>query len=198
MEIERRGIEIELRTPDEEKRNSISGYAAVFNSVSEDLGGFREIILPGAFNSVLARNPDVRALVNHDTSRVLGRTINQTLDLRSDETGLAFSVDLPNTTFAKDLRSSVRRGDISGASFAFTVGYNDYDIRFEGDELIREIRNIASLFEVSVVTFPAYQATAVSARSLKAVKEANKPKISESYRDLYLLKISCELDGILL
>lgn len=188
--MEKRAIEVELRAAGD--RNSISGYAAIYNSFSEDLGGFREVILPGAFNSVLARNPDVRALVNHDTAQVLGRTISKTLSLESDDTGLAFSVDLPDTSVARDLHTSVRRGDVSGASFAFNVGFEDYDIRFEGDELVREIRNIANLYEVSVVTFPAYLATEVSARCLERVKAVSATSV-EQLKDLYSLKIKRSL-----
>ncbi len=188
--MEKRAIEVELRAAGD--RNSISGYAAIYNSFSEDLGGFREVLLPGAFNSVLARNPDVRALVNHDTAQVLGRTISKTLSLESDDTGLAFSVDLPDTSVARDLHTSVRRGDVSGASFAFSVGFDDYDIRFEGDELVREIRNIANLYEVSVVTFPAYLATEVSARCLERVKAVSATSV-EQLKDLYSLKIKRSL-----
>jgi len=195
MEIEKRGREAEIRSEDTEERRMINGYAAVYDSISEDLGGFREIILPGAFDSVLARSPDVRALVNHDTSLVIGRTTSETLRLESDPIGLRFTVDLPTTTYGDDLRKSVRRGDITGASFAFNVDFEDYDLRFEGEEILREIRNIASLYEVSVVTFPAYQATEVSARSLDAIRSV-KMETTKKYRDAYLLKIKCELSGV--
>ncbi len=184
--MEKRFIESELRAVGDGR---LTGYAAVYDSVSEDLGGFREIIAPGAFDSVLGRNSDVRALVNHDTSKVLGRTVSQTLSLESDDRGLAFDIDLPNTVAANDLAVSVERGDVSGASFAFNVDFDDYDIEFNGGEVIRIIRNIAALYEISVVTFPAYAATEVSSRHLQHIL-AKKPGAK---KDLYDLKIELAL-----
>lgn len=176
---------------------NISGYAAVFDSLSEDLGGFREVIAPGAFAPALAGDPDIRALFNHNTSMVLGRTTAQTLTLGEDNAGLRFSVNLPDVSYARDLHTSVARGDISGASFAFRVGPEDYDLSFEGDEIIRRIRRIPIVFEVSVATNPAYVETQVSARSygpldiaIRALEQSHK---LESSRDLYLLKIRRQL-----
>lgn len=165
MRFDRIGIEGRFETRSEGDRNTVVGYAAVYNSMSEDLGGFREMILPGAFRSVLSRDPDVRALVNHDTGRVLGRTSAGTLTLNEDETGLAFSLDLPPTPEGRAIYTSIERRDITGTSFAFMVNPEDTYVYFEGMELIREIRNISQLPEISIVTFPAYQATEVSPRS---------------------------------
>lgn len=188
MDIETRWREGELRATGE---RTIEGYAAVYNSFSEDLGGFREVIMPGAFTSILASNPDVRALIGHDTSQVIGRTQSGTLTLTNDETGLAFSIDLPNTMVARDLHTQVGRGDISGASFGFSLGFDDYDIRFEGEEIIREVFNISRLYEVSVVAFPAYADTVVSARHLEYMR--SKKPVKEKYLDAYNLKITCAL-----
>ena len=179
MKIERAGFETKYETRAQNETRSISGYAALYNRFSEDLGGFREIIRPGAFKSVLANDPDIRALINHDTGRVIGRTRAGTLSLNEDDTGLAFSIDLPPTPEGNALHTSVARGDITGASFAFNLDFEDYNVFFEGDELIREIRNFSHLYEVSVVTFPAYQATEVSARHVEHILgfRSKKPSI---------------------
>ena len=171
MKTERAGFETKYKTRAKDENRSITGYAALYNEFSEDLGGFREIIRPGAFRSVLASDPDIRALVNHDTGRVIGRTRSGTLTLNEDDAGLAFSVDLPPTPEGNALYTSVTRGDITGASFAFNLDFEDYNVFFQGDELIREIRNFSHLYEVSVVTFPAYQATEVSARHKEHILE---------------------------
>ena len=96
----------------------LEGYAAVFNSET-DLGHFREVIKPGAFDDVMTN--DVRALINHDPNLILGRTENGTLELSTDERGLKYRVKLGNQQYAKDFYESVKRGDISQSSFAFTI-----------------------------------------------------------------------------
>src|SRR6185312_13612915 len=151
-----------------EDGNTISGYAAVFNSPSEDLGGFTEVINPKAFDRTLAGNPDIRALVNHDTGRVIGRTKSGTLKLSVDSRGLKMDCVLPDTNDGRDIRELVKRGDISGMSFGFMA--NDETWSFtkdaDGDETaIRELLDV-DVFEVSVVAFPAYPATSVNARTL--------------------------------
>jgi len=146
------------------------GLAAVYNSKSKDLGGFREIIEPGAFDHLLARKrQDVVALWNHESGSLLGRTISGTLRLWSDDKGLRYEIDPPDTTLARDLLTLVRRGDISGSSFAFTV--NEGDERYVQEEdgsTTRYIRKASNLYDVSLVTQPAYEATAVSVRSFQA------------------------------
>src|ERR1700743_406805 len=106
----------EIRSDD---NNTLSGYAAVFNSPSEDLGGFRENIRKGAFTRCLSEQPDIRCLSNHDTSLILGRTRSGTLTVREDDRGLYFECNLPDTTTARDLSALVKRGDITGMSFGF-------------------------------------------------------------------------------
>lgn len=197
MMIEKRtqtDAHLTVETRAEGKGFRLGGVAAPYNSLSHDLGGFREIILPGAFRSVLASDPDVRALRNHNTDKVLGRTLSNTLELRESDEGLGFSVDLPDVSYARDLHTLVSRGDISGASFAFNVDPEDYDIRYEGDELIREIRNIPKLYEISIVTFPAYEESQVSARFLKDLETFKTPK-TRNYVSLYNLKIRMALEA---
>ena len=142
-----------------------TGYAAVYNSI-DDIGGyFNEQIAPGAFDGTLGG--DVRALFNHDTAHVLGRTIAGTLRLASDDRGLAVEIDMPDTAMARDLTVSMTRGDISGMSFGFNVTKQTWDE--SGPVILRTIEAV-ELFEVSIVTFPAYDATDVAVRSLEQYK----------------------------
>ncbi len=157
--------ECELRTiapADGGAGPKISGHAAVFNSLSEDLWGFREKIAPGAFKDALAKS-DIRALLNHDPNYVLGRTKNGTLRAWEDEAGLAVEIDPPPTRWAGDLLVSIDRGDISQMSFAFRVGEEEW-----GDVDGVKERTIVSfdeIFDVSAVTYPAYPETDVSLRA---------------------------------
>ena len=122
MKIETRQIieAAELRAADDQP-DRLTGYAAVFNSLSEDLGGFRERIAPGAFKRTLNDNADVLALVGHKRDLPLGRTASGTLTLAEDDRGLRIAIDLPDTSYARDLRASVKRRDITGMSFGFSV-----------------------------------------------------------------------------
>lgn len=138
------------------------GYAAVFNSFSEDLGGFREMILPGAFSNGM--NDDVRCLLNHDPNYVLGRNKAGTLKLEQDERGLKFEVTAPDTAWARDLYKSVQRGDIDQCSFGFSVMPDGETWRRTptGDErILSDLR----LYDVSIVTYPAYPDTTAGVRS---------------------------------
>jgi HK97 family phage prohead protease len=151
--------------------NRISGTAARYN-VRTNLGKFHEQISQRAFDRILRTSPDVVCLFNHDPNFVLGRTTNGTLNLRADDAGLHYTCNLPNTSTARDLRESIKRGDINGCSFAFTLGEGDDSWSEEEDEnrsriVVRTIRNFSSLLDVSCVTYPAYSGTAVGAdRSL--------------------------------
>lgn len=163
MDIEYRHIAgdlAELRADDESEGKRLKGYAAKFNSRSEDMG-FRETIDPEAFTKTLKSRNDVKALVNHDTSMVIGSTRAGTLTLALDERGLADDIDLPDTTYANDLHVVVKRGDVSGQSFGFSVVRDEWSKDYSERRLL-EVR----LHEVSVVTFPAYKASTVSARAL--------------------------------
>ena len=143
-------------------RSSIQGYAIVFNSRSVDLGGFQEIIRPEAVTRTLRDALDVRALVDHESAKVLGRVSAGTLKLRTDSRGLAVEIDPPDTTVARDVLELIRRRDISGMSFAFRMLKDEW--RMDGDTPIREVLDM-TVREVSVVTFPAYPATSVHYRT---------------------------------
>lgn len=140
-----------------------TGHAAVFDRLSHDLGGFRERVKRGAFRKVLDASADVVALVNHDPSMVLARTRPGTLQLREDPRGLHAYIDSADTTYARDLRELVRRGDVDSMSFGFTVQADEWAQK--DGEVIRTITEIGDLLDVSVVTFPAYPQTDVQARS---------------------------------
>lgn len=141
------------------------GHASVFDSESLDLGGFVEIVKRGAFERSLKEN-DVHAFVNHNSDMVIGRNVAGTLRLSEDETGLRTEIDLPDTTYARDLAVSVERGDITGMSFGFRVRAGGQTIYERDDGLLqRELTDI-DLMEVSTTPIPAYPATDVARRSL--------------------------------
>jgi len=152
--IEKRACSLELRAASDGK---IVGYAAVFNKLSQDLGGFREKIAPGAFAESI-KNDDIRALHNHDSNYVLGRNTSGTLRLYEDKKGLRVEIIPPNSQWAKDLRESIRREDVNQMSFAFTA----LDDTWEENGRLR-ILNKVRLHDVSVVTYPAYENTEVQA-----------------------------------
>lgn len=144
---------------------TLEGYAAVYDSWSEDLGFFRERIQKGAFASAL-KNSDCRALFNHEGSKILGRQSAGTLRLKEDETGLFMSVDLPDTQYARDLKVSVERGDITQQSFQFEVEEDVWVEDRKNNRAERTITAFKEVFDVSPVTFPAYPDTTVAKRSL--------------------------------
>ena len=164
----------------------IEGYFAVFNS-NYDIGpGMSESIAPGAFRNTLAE--DIRALVNHDTTLVLGRTSAHTLELREDERGLWGRISVnPKDTDAMNLYERVKRGDVSQCSFGFEIIREDTEIGEDGSVhwTIREVR----LYEVSCCTFPAYENTNISAREeqrkeiLKRETEAWRAKMKERLKN---------------
>jgi len=166
--------------------SKLVGYAAVFNSPSEDLGGFIETIAPGAFTRALKEKQDVRALFNHDPNKVLGRTKSGTLRLKEDENGLNFECDIPDTTYARDLVASVQRGDIDQCSFGFYVVEEKW-FDDKGKETPmwmgtkRQILDV-NLFDISVVSYPAYPATSVEARAKFNFPEG-KPALRDSDPD---------------
>ena len=161
MKREFRTINMKV-TPDPESRK-VTGYFAKFNSLSEDLGNFREKIAPGAFKRTLQANPDVRALVDHDWAKIIGRTSAGTLQLSEDATGLAFTVELPDTTYANDLRESMLRGDIDSCSFGFVCEKDSWEQR---DGVRIRTLNDVNLLEGSIVALPAYQDTSAQLRSM--------------------------------
>ena len=151
----------------------ITGYAVVFDSLSEvmvDARGrrFRERIAPVTFDRVLASAPDVRALWNHNADYPLARTRNNTLRIAKDVRGLRIEVQPADTSWGVDAVKSIRRGDVSGMSFAFAVNGQAGDVWEKPGADGIALRTIvdADLYEVSPVTFPAYPATQVTARSV--------------------------------
>ena len=186
MNIERRIAEhkVELRADEKGGAGVAVGYGSVFNSVSENLGGFREIIAPGAFDDVLG--DDVRALINHDSNLILGRTTSKTLRLSVDEVGLRYEVDLPNTSYANDLAVVMERGDVSQSSFGFQVDKDSWSEDEEG-RIIRTVEKVSRLYDVSPVTFPAYPEATAAKRSLEQFKTTNYEAETESRsREMYL------------
>lgn len=160
------------RSKDNEPR--IVGYAAVFDKPSVEMGNLVEYIERGAFKGVLKRKPDVRLLFNHDENIVLGRTKSQTLRIAEDKRGLKIEGDPPDTQQARDLLVSMERGDIDQMSFSFMVGAERWDDLNENTAK-RVITEVAELYDVSVVTYPAYPDTAVAVRSLTAARSAVPP-----------------------
>ena len=161
MDKEIRSFPIELRVAKDGDTRKIVGHAAVFDQWSEDLGGFREMVKPGAFKKTL-KEADVRALFNHDANYVLGRNKAGTLSLDEDDTGLAVDITPPDTQWARDLMTSMDRGDINQMSFGFRVvkdAWNEEDKK----DITRELLEV-ELFDVSPVTYPAYPQTSVSVR----------------------------------
>jgi HK97 family phage prohead protease len=154
---------VELRAA-EVVGNTLAGHAAVFGQAAEIRGGY-EAVAPGAFAEVLQRGDDVAALRDHNPSLLLGRTSAGTLRLEEDKDGLAFEVDLPDTSYARDLRELVRRGDLAGGSFGFIPGAVTPAVAPDGRQL-RTHTSLRRLLDVSVVTYPAYDGTDVTLRHL--------------------------------
>lgn len=160
-----------IKATDDEKM-IVEGYALRFNTLSNDLGGFVEEISPEALKE--ADLSDVRCLIDHDSSKVLGRTTSETLELKVDDEGLYFRAQLPDTTYAKDLYENIRLGNINQCSFGFILDENGDEFEKREDGLFkRTLRKIKSLFDVSVVTYPAYNDTQVAPalRSIEQIKE---------------------------
>lgn len=163
--LERRFIVdgLELRAAgDDTKQPIIAGYAAVFSQLSEDLGGFREQIAPGAFSKSLGE--DIRALFNHDRNFVIGRNKSKTLRLEEDARGLRVEIDPPDTTDARDLLVKMKRGDVTGMSFGFRTMEDHWD-EVDG-KVVRTLIEVR-VFDVSVVTYPAYPQADAAVRSLE-------------------------------
>lgn len=166
--MERRFVVEELRVLAEEGEGpKIQGYAAVFNKRSEVLGDFVEQIEPGFFAPALRH--DVRALWNHNTDLVLGRTKNKTLTLEEDERGLRVVIDPPDTQWGRDAMELIRRGDVNQMSFGFSVKPGGDEWSAEGKKGLR-VRTLKAggcraLYDVSPVTFPAYPQTSAQVRA---------------------------------
>jgi HK97 family phage prohead protease len=174
----------ECRAEASDNGRRIRGYPIVFNSLSVDLGGFREIIAPEAVDRTISEGLDVRALVDHDSSKVIGRTRAGTLRLRKDSRGLHMEVEPDeDISYAKDIMRAVARGDVSGMSFGFRAIADEW-----GDDGKMPVRTVTDMkiSEISIVTFPAYGATdvQVAQRSLSAYQQEHR-----SNRLAWLLKV---------
>lgn len=179
-----RSADAEFKTREDGEGLSIEGYFAVFNS-NYDIGyGMSESIAPGAFDGTIS--DDVRALINHDTTLVLGRTAAHTLELKQDERGLWGRVEInPKDSDAMNLYERVKRGDVNQCSFGFDILDEETEFR-DGGEIHWTIKAV-KLYEVSCCTFPAYEETSIAARqrdaeelkkrSLEAWKETQRKKL---------------------
>jgi uncharacterized protein len=171
--VERRAF-ADCRAEASDNGRKIRGYAIRFNAPSQDLGGFKEYIAPAAVDRTISEGLDVRALVDHDTGKVLGRTRSGTLMLRKDSKGLRIEIDPDEEiSYARDIMRAVARGDVSGMSFAFRALEDEWN--YEGKMPIRTVTDMV-ISEVSIVTFPAYTATdvQVAQRSLQAFQQAQR------------------------
>ena len=171
-------IKIEKRKINGKSNPVVVGHAAVFDSLSEDLGGFKERIDKSAFDDVLEN--DVRAFFNHDPNHLLARTSSGTLKLSVDEKGLKYEFSVPDTTSGRDLLVSMERGDITQSSFAFTI--QDDSWNKEGDIDVRTIKKVKRLYDVSPVSIPAYPGAddlAVAKRSKHIYNEKQQRKNEE-------------------
>lgn len=167
------------------------GYASVFNSRSENLGGFTEFVAPGAFTRSLKSRNDVKLLWNHDAGQVLGSTRAKTMTLTEDNRGLKVSATLPNTQLGRDTAELIRTGIIDSMSFGFNVIKDSWNS--EGNE---RTLNAVRLFEVSIVAFPAYAGTAgtTSVRSIEKLAKRAEVDMAELEAALVKLESGADLD----
>ena len=191
MEIEKRTYSAEFRAAEDPANQKIIGLAACFNSLSAVMrtkGGqeFREQVAPGAFREAIARagsNPsdECRSLINHNPDKIMGRH-PKTLSLQETERGLEFEIDPPDTSYARDLKVSMARGDIKECSFGFNVPEGGDSWKRDGATgmAIRTISKIGKLFDVSIVTYPAYDSTECSLRSIGNIEGEEVPPFNDT------------------
>ena len=198
--MEKRLFNIENRfETKEDGQEVVVGYGSIFNSRSENLGGFYEYISPAAISEETIAKSDVRALINHDQNLILARSTTGTLNLTVDEKGLKYEFEIPQTSYGKDLAINMQNGNLNQSSFAFTVASNgdEWSTDEDGND-IRTITSIDRLYDVAVVTYPAYSQAdsdlVVAQRGLAMYKE--KQEIKEEENDLVarsLAKLKIEL-----
>lgn len=182
-----RTVSTEFQTREDGEALKIEGYFAVFDSVYDIGQGMSESIARGAFTKTLSG--DIRALTNHDTTLVLGRTKAHTLELREDSHGLWGSISInPKDADAMNLYERVKRGDVDQCSFGFDIRSEDTDIREDGSIhwTIREV----DLYEVSACTFPAYEETSISARSQQ--RDEIQKRTMQAWRESAMKKLKGE------
>lgn len=167
--LERRSVETEFNINTTASGFVFQGYAAKFATRSHNLGGFVETIRSGAFGRAIQERQDVRALINHDSGLILGRTASGTLKLAEDSTGLHYEVDAPDTSYARDLAESMNRGDITQSSFQFVMRKDDW--QREGRGRLRTLIDV-DLLDVSPVTYPAYEDTESNVTAARALQHA--------------------------
>lgn len=178
----------------EDGKRMIRGHAAVFNQLSEDLGGFREQIAPGAFAEAI-KSDDVRALFNHNPDYILGRNLSKTLRLVEDARGLAIEIDPPDTQIARDLMVSMERGDVTQMSFAFSVRPNGQNwAKDDAGQVVRTLTKVR-LYDVSPVVYPAYPQTDVAVRALNEWRQASdeRPPEASDADEIALRKLQLDL-----
>ena len=185
-----RGGKLQVRKRTGKKGHTISGYAAVFNSPADIGGQFVEEIAPGAFRDALATS-DVRGLFNHDSNFLLGRLGSGTLRAHEDSTGLFYELDLPESR--SDVLEAIQRGDITGNSFSFTVDKEGEKWSSRDGKSHRVIHSIRAVHDLGPVTFPAYEATTVSARTQAQAKRSHpprkpRPRLEAAKRELAAIK----------
>lgn len=167
-----------------EDEMTVEGYFAVFEQPTELCPGEKELIKKGAFAESLANN-EVVALWNHDTQKVLGRTSNDTLELKEDDHGLKGTLHIASTSYGKDVYQLIKRGDIAGCSFGFYIDeYND----IKTDAGITHEVTKANLLEVSVVTWPQYEQTSISARSKEKAASFYQEEEKRKHKEFELAK----------
>ena len=182
-----RSTATQFNTRDDGGNLAIEGYFAVFDSNYEIAPGMSESIAPGAFDKTLSG--DIRALINHDTTLVLGRTKANTLQLRTDSHGLWGHIDInPNDSDAMNLYNRVQRGDVDQCSFGFDIISQETDFREDGSIhwTIKEVE----LYEVSPCTFPAYEETNIAARAKE--RDELKKRRAEAWKEKALKKLKGE------
>ena len=195
VDMEKRIFNINSRVEErEDGKEVVIGHASVYDSRSNNLGGFYEYIARGAFTDELIEKSDVRALINHDPNLILARSTSGTLKLQADEKGLRYEFQLPETSYGKDLAINLKNGNISQSSFAFTVKEDEWSSDDEGND-IRTITAIDRLYDISSVTYPAYneaESFVVAQRGLSLYKEKKEKQNEENdlvARSLAKLKI---------
>ena len=168
--------DLELRQ--EGDSNVVVGYGSVFNTLSNDLGNFKEIIAEGAFDGRL--QDDVRFLINHD-GLPLARTTNGTLRLSTDERGLRYEAEVANTSIGRDLIELMKNGTVNQSSFAFVVEDDSWEVR-DGIN-IRTVNKVSRLYDVSAVTYPAFEEAGVALRSMEEWKKTEEEKVMKENLD---------------
>jgi len=179
--LERRSVALPLTLETRDAGKAyIGGYAAKYNVRSTMLGTFREQIMPGAFTRALKeQSHPVVALWNHDPNYVLGSTRSGTLQVDTDDDGMRYSVEVPDTQLGRDLSTLISRGDVWGSSFAFVIGEESWDKDDDGTA-IRSVISVEGVYDVSPVLTPAYEqaTTGVAVRSYERFLQSHRPALT--------------------